>query len=55
MTPEELELVQAYKFVEKTGNRLGVLKEELHPIAESLVKQGVLTPLGLQGLYALNE
>lgn len=55
MTAEEQRLLDAFKTVQASGNRLGILKKHLWPIADSLVDKNHLSSKGPQGLYYLKE
>ena len=55
MNVVEKELLDAFKEVEASGNRLGFLRDKAVPIAESLVTQGYLKRGKIQGLYRLNK
>lgn len=46
-------LYQAYVDVEKTGDRLGFLKEELGPVAQELIDAGKLVNGSIKGIYKL--
>jgi phosphoglycerate dehydrogenase-like enzyme len=47
------DLLRAYTEVESSGYRLGVLKKELIPIAEELVKEKKLKTTSHLGCYTL--
>lgn len=55
MNVAEKELLDAFKEVEASGNRLGFLKDKSVPIAESLVTQEYLKHGEIHGLYRLNK
>lgn len=55
MNVAEKELLDAFKVVEASGNRLGFLRDKSVPIAESLVTQGYLKHGDIPGLYRLNK
>lgn len=52
---EKRTLMSAFKDVEETGNRLGILKKERIPLAESLVNDGLLVRCNLPGTYKLKN
>lgn len=50
---DEYTLLKSFIDVEAFGSRLGVLKEHLWPVAESLVEKSYLIPKKISGLYYL--
>lgn len=50
----EQELINIFKAVEVSGNRIGIMKEEQMKIAESLADRGYLNRGKTFGLYTLN-